>query len=161
MFRPRFEPVTLAISWTVLRRVFVCLYETWCPIVLFTCIRKWRKECDDNYMIWNTKNVPKAAYLEWWNEQVWFWLNMSHSRKISGEEITLWNWRRRDHDMNMRSLFCRNKMRICAWEGTNIQANMCKGLYSNTVQNKEFCWQLDIIYFSRKLIYHKAFFFRM
>ena len=32
--------ITSAISWTGLRRVFVCLYATWCPIVLFTCTEK-------------------------------------------------------------------------------------------------------------------------
>jgi hypothetical protein len=90
---------------------------------------------------------------------VWFWLDMSHSGKISRDEITLWKWRRWDHDMNMRTLFWRKKMRICAWGGTNSQANMCKGLHSNIIQNKEFYGQLDIIYFSRKLIYYEAFSF--
>jgi hypothetical protein len=50
-------------------------------------------------------------------------------------------------------------MGICAWGDTNSQANMCKGLYSDIVQNKEFLGQLDIIYFSRKLIYQEAFSF--
>jgi len=58
------------------------------PIVLFTWMGKRRKDVDDNYMIWNIKNLRNAAYLEWWNHQVWFWLDVSHAGK-SAEKKSL------------------------------------------------------------------------